>query len=159
MKDHQLRELVNQLTETARTYADTQQLREQIADKVKAALVEPAGSSLNSPSREAFEVIYAKAWSEGTGDVHTAAEVAELRQGAIYPAKFGYLNGWWDAYQTLVPCEGVELTDAQADQVLRAMVPGGSQVHAWFGGSTKPKAVANMRDVIRIIVAEAKRIA
>lgn len=38
MKDHELRELVNALTATAREYAQTQQLRERIARLVRDAI-------------------------------------------------------------------------------------------------------------------------
>ena len=38
MKDHEIRVLVNELTEVARTYSHTQQLREQIARVVKSRI-------------------------------------------------------------------------------------------------------------------------
>jgi len=38
MKDHELRELINAVTEAARTYAGTQQLREQIAHLITPAI-------------------------------------------------------------------------------------------------------------------------
>ncbi len=55
MKDHELRELINAVTEAARTYADTQQLREQIAH-----LIIPAFNKLECESEFRRGVIEGK---------------------------------------------------------------------------------------------------
>lgn len=51
MKDHQIRELVNELRDIAVEYHGTQQLRERIARTVRAAMLQSLGNSeqLNSP--------------------------------------------------------------------------------------------------------------
>lgn len=51
MKDHQIRELVNELRDIAVEYHGTQQLRERIAKTVRAAMLQSFGNSeqLNSP--------------------------------------------------------------------------------------------------------------
>lgn len=47
------------------------------------------------------------------------------------------------------------LTDEQCDFLLGTQIPGGSQARAWFLPHEQPKGLANVRDVVRRLVAAA----
>lgn len=50
--------------------------------------------------------------------------------------------------------DATNLPDDQVDRILLGRVPGGSTVSAWFLPHATPKGLANVRDVVRIIIGE-----
>lgn len=52
-----------------------------------------------------------------------------------------------------------ELSDEQVDRILSTQIPGGSAARDWFLPHEAPKGLANVRDVVRRMVATAVRVA
>lgn len=92
MKDHEIRELVNQLRDIAIKYHGTGQLRERIAHVVRAAMLQElqksAGASNNCRSNEKVQDLQASTFREnGNSSTNNCREIAETSTGtAITPA-------------------------------------------------------------------------
>jgi len=97
MKDHQSRELVNELRDIAINYRDTQQLRERIARAVRAAMLQSFGNSeqLNSPVIQDGWVMVPV---EPTEDMVIAGFESEPDESFSKPEE-------WEAYEEMSGCQ------------------------------------------------------
>lgn len=66
----------------------------------------------------------------------------------------GFNRGFDVASEAAQPARVVELTDSQVDRILSASIPGGSEARAWFETHERPKALENVRQVVRLMIAE-----